>query len=78
MPVGTTQARYTIRVEDDPSQPGTHEIVVRQFGFLRELCDAPEILNCGPSRFESLTVSHSGTCWVATASAVVDELRGDR
>lgn len=67
------QWRYTVTVEDDPSEKDTDQAHMRQMWFLQMLVDQPALLLCGTSRFETLRIHHSGRSWVAVAQAVVIE-----
>lgn len=67
------RVRYKIRVTHDDCPKGTHEAMVRQFLFIQWLANNYDLLNCGPTRFETLRIFHDGICWVAEAEAEADE-----
>ncbi len=62
--------RWMLEIYDEPSEHGSDAMNRRQFEFLQALLERPDLLHCGPARFEKLTVEHNGQCWVAKAHAV--------
>lgn len=65
--------RYTVRVTGEDCPPGTHEAKVRQFDFMQWLAGNMPLLDCGPSKFETLSIRHNGTCWEVTVQAEAEE-----
>jgi hypothetical protein len=64
--------RYRIRIEDDDSLPGP-DAEQRLIGFLTELSQAPDILNCGYNKPEKMNIYHAGTFWVLEGEVTVKE-----
>ena len=70
--VGTKQIRYKVRIEDDPSAPG-HQSGLRLITFMETLAQSPDLLNCGYSKPQRLSLYHSGTGWIAEGEATIEE-----
>lgn len=75
--IGPGRVRYRVLVTGDECPPLTHESRQHQFLFLHWLADNQNLLECGYSVFERLTVTHNGTCWQAEVEAEVDEDTGE-
>ncbi len=68
--IDSHQVRWMLKLEDDPSEPGSDHAKRRQYEFLRDIADQPQLTFCGLERFEKLTISHNGTAWQAIGIAV--------
>ena len=63
--------RHRVRVESDECPPGTPLARVLQYRLLAHLAEVPDLLACGTTSFERLTMVHDGVRWVVEAEAVV-------
>lgn len=64
------KSKWKVRIEDQETTSGTPEFSVRQHLFLCELAENDySLLNCGPVRWQRLTIFHDGTKWAAEAEA---------
>lgn len=68
------RVRYRVIILGDECPQGTLEARKRQFDFMRELADNVNLLDCGYSPFQRLSIRHNGTCWQAEAEAEADEV----
>jgi hypothetical protein len=70
--VGEKLVRYRTRIEDDPSSTGWEQ---RQalYRLLGTLTQVPDLLNCGLSAPQKISIYHSGLSWVVEAEATVEE-----
>ena len=65
--------RYSVRLTGDDCPQGTHEAKVQQYNFIQWLANNMPLLDCGPEKFESLSIRHNGTCWEANAQSEANE-----
>ncbi len=65
--------RYSVRVTGEECTKGTHHAKVEQFHFIQWIANNMHLVDCGPEKFESLSIRHNGTCWEANAQAEVQE-----
>ena len=66
------KTRHIVIIKDDPVDPSQIDLDSRQFLFLQILAQSPDVLTCGPVRWEKLRLYFSGQEWVAEAEAVTD------
>lgn len=69
---GRTRYRIIITGDECPPLP-TYEARFHQSLFLRWLADNQNLLECGYSVPERISITHNGTCWQAEAEAEVEE-----
>jgi len=73
MMIAKGKTRYRVVLETDPCPPGSQQALIEQFRLLGSLADSPDLVSCGPARFQTLQMSHNGLGWVVEAEAVVEE-----
>jgi hypothetical protein len=71
VPVGGNQDRHMVRLEGPFVSMGTREFEEERYNLLKDLVQFPELLECGPARFQTLKVSYNGNSWIAELEAVV-------
>lgn len=72
--IGEKRHRYTFKIFDDPTEPGTPEYHRRRVDFLREFVDQPTLLQCGPAWATKMAIWHDGTRWTLSAEAEIDDV----
>ena len=65
--------RYSVRVTGEECIPNTHEAKIQQYHFIQWLAGNMHLVDCGPEKFESLSIRHNGQCWEANAQAEAQE-----
>lgn len=71
--IGYNRVKYRLRLVGEPCEMASQAALVQQSSFMRALADHPELLLCGPARFETLSIKHNGSAWEAEAVAEVEE-----
>jgi ATP-dependent Zn protease len=70
---GGKQSRHSITLSSDPVVAGALDMFQKQHDMLRTLVEQPEMMNCGPARFEKLRMFFTGSEWVVEMESVVEE-----
>lgn len=71
--VGFGRVKYKVRLIGEPCPVGTHAAAVQQSLMVEDINNHPELLHCGPSKWQQLTIRHNGTAWEVEAQAEVEE-----
>lgn len=67
--IGEKHHRYTLKIFDNPTEPGTPDYHRRRIEFMREFVEQPALLQVGPTYAQKMTIWHDGTRWVLSAEA---------
>lgn len=67
------QVKVIVRLESDPCENGTLEGRRQQVELLKALTSNIELMNCGYSPFQKLTMRHTGEAWLIEMEAVATE-----
>lgn len=67
------RVKVTVRIESDPCENGTIEGRRQQVDLIRQLGDNIELMNCGFSPFQRLTMRHTGEAWLIEMEAISSE-----
>lgn len=67
------RVRYAIDLTGEDCPPNTLEARLRQQLFLHWIADNQELLKCGLSDWQTISIKHDGVCWKLHAEAEVDE-----
>lgn len=70
---GHKQSRHMVTLTSDTVVAGVLDMYQKQYDMLRTLVDQPEMMNCGPTRFEKMRMYFTGSEWVLELEATVDE-----
>lgn len=70
---GWRRVKYKVRLTSLPCEFGTQEALHAQQSLMEDLRNHPELLHCGPARWQHLTIRHNGAAWEAEAYAEVEE-----
>ena len=68
--------RYRVIVTGESCQSQTHESRIHLSLFLTWIADNQNLLECGYSPPQKITITHNGTCWQVEAEAEVLETNG--
>jgi len=71
--IGGGQCRVTVSIASAPCEPGSMQARMAQVALLRSLTDNVELLNCGFSPFQKLSMRHTGDVWLIEMEAVQPE-----
>lgn len=71
--VGFNRVKYKVRLLSQPCAEGTQAAALQQSLIIEDIQSHPELLHCGPSRWQQLTIKHNGTAWEVEAQAEVEE-----
>lgn len=71
--MGGGQARYSVRYESEPCEPGSKESRMEQMRLLRTLAESPELQICGFFPFQKMSMRHTGDCWLIELEATGSE-----
>jgi hypothetical protein len=55
--------RWKVSIKDMPTAPGSPESSLRQHLFLQELAEQQNLLQCGPLKYQKMTIWHDGNGW---------------
>jgi len=67
------QVKVTVKLESEPCELGSIEARKQQVELLRQLTANIELMNCGYSPFQKLTMKHTGELWLIEMEAVTSE-----
>jgi hypothetical protein len=70
IPLNEKQTRYKLVYRSEPCEPNSVAGRNTQVDILGTLRDQPQLLYCGPVLFDTMKISHDGTCWVVEMEAV--------
>lgn len=73
VPISAQCVRYRTTLETEPCSPGTQQAIIEQYRLLETIVERPDIITCGPSHFQTLTVFHNGVAWIAEAEATIEK-----
>lgn len=71
--LGGGQARYTVKYESDPCEPGTMQARAVQIALLRTIGETPDLQLCGLIPFQKMSIRHTGECWLVELEATGSE-----
>jgi hypothetical protein len=71
--IGGGLCRVSVRIESFPCEIDSREARRAQVELLRSLTDNIELLNCGFSPFQKLSMKHNGEVWTVEMEAVQPE-----
>lgn len=71
--VSDKRVRYRTRIEDDPSPRASWEARIRLIKLFDDIVHAPDLVNCGLTIPEKISITHSGEGWVLEAEATAEE-----
>jgi hypothetical protein len=71
--IGLHEVRHIVTLIGDRISMGEQEKVMSQYEMLRQLVAQPELMICGPQRFEDLHMYWSGSEWVIEMKVTVEK-----
>lgn len=68
--LGGYSTRHTVKFTSLPCEKGTSEYRFYQHQMLRQISDNTDLLKCGISTFNKMSMYHDGECWVVDMEAI--------